>query len=111
MNYYKEEKQESILKAINVYEFRNSKKKTNSISRNSVINLASGIVVIDGTAQSISVNLKLSDLKIVKESTCKKCCKSEIIRFENERDLIIFLLEVHKEHLLYGNDIRGCHYA
>lgn len=111
MNYYKEINQGNILKAINVYEFRNAKKQTNSISKNSVINLASGIVVIDGIAQSISVDLKLNDLKIVKESTCKKCCKSEVIRFENETNLIMFLLEMDKDYILNGNNIRVGRYA
>lgn len=109
--YHNEKDLEDILNAINTYEIRNTKKPTNNIREDSVVNLASGVLVIDNMVQSISVDLKLYDLTIVKETTCKKYRKSEIIIFEKVNELIMFLCKSYKEQLLSDTDFRIGQYA
>lgn len=100
-----------IRDAINAYEVRNTKKITMNIDDDSIVNLASGIVVVDGVVQSVSVNLKLYDLTIVKEIVCKKYCKSEIVIFEQINELIMFLYKARKEQLVSDADLRIGKYA
>lgn len=109
--YHNEKDLEDILNAINTYELRNTIKPTINIEDDSVVNLGSGILVIDDMVQSISVNLKLYDLTIVKETTCKKYRKSEIIIFEKVTELIMFLCKTYKEQLLSETDFRIDQYA
>lgn len=109
--YHTEKGLVEIRNAINAYEIRNTKKPTENIKDDTVVNLASGIVVVNGTVQSISVDLKLYDLTVVKDIVCKRYSKSEIIIFENVNQLTMFLYKACKEQLLSDKGLRVDYYA
>lgn len=109
--YHTKKDLKDIQNAINAYEVRSNKMITKNLKDDSVINLASGIVVIDDVVQSISVNLKLYDLTIVKEVACEQYHKCEIIIFEKVSQLIMFLCKSCKSQLLGSVDLRFDKYA
>lgn len=111
LTYHTEKGLIEIRNAIKSYEIRNTKKPTESIKDDTVVNLASGIVFVNGTVQSISVNLKLYDLTVVKEIVCKRYSKSEITIFESVNQVLMFLYKACKEQLLNDRGLRVDHYA
>ncbi|MDW3953407.1 hypothetical protein QI339_12350 [Staphylococcus saprophyticus] len=111
LTYHTKQDLESIKAAINSYELRNLIKHTEEIKDDSVVNLASGIISEQGFVKSISINLKLYDLTLVKEIVCKQYRKSEIVIFENVKELVMFINQACKEQLLSNIDLGAVRYA
>ncbi|MDW4023700.1 hypothetical protein QI305_12290 [Staphylococcus saprophyticus] len=111
LTYHTEESLQDIRNAIAAYENRNARKPTKNIEEETVVNLASGIVVVNGKVESVTVDLNLYDLTLSKNIVCKQFKKSEIIIFEKIIHLVIFLCMASKEQLLIGDGLRVDVYA
>lgn len=111
LTYHTEESLQDIRNAIAAYENRNARKSTKNIEEETVVNLASGIVVVNGKVESVTVDLNLYDLTLSKNIVCKQFKKSEIIIFEKIIHLVIFLCMASKEQLLIDDGLRVDVYA
>lgn len=111
LTYHTEKDLEFIKAAINSYELRNLIKHTETIKDDSIVNLASGIVSDKGYVKSISINLKLYDLTLVKEINCKQYRKSEIVIFKSVKEVVMFINRVCKEQLLSNIELGAVIYA
>lgn len=111
LTYHTKKGLEEICNAINAYEIRSTKKTTKNIKDDTVVNLASGIVVNEGIVKSITVKLNLYSLTIERVTRCKQFNTAEIIIFEREKQLILFLCKTCKEQLLCDTDFGVDYYA
>lgn len=101
LTYHTHKELEEIDTAINAYEIRNTVWNNNDdVNSDSTITLATGIINEEEIWKSISVYLRLFDLSLVREISCKYYKKAEIKIFKDVKELVMFLHKTSKDQIL-----------